>query len=270
MDNEKDEHPSFTQVMKFLRMNDFSEKYSSGILERMKNELAKEVLDDFDETKKRIVTWIGDSINFYEEQPSSNQGRIIVLIGPAGAGKTTIIVKLAANICLNKKGKKIAKVRMINIDNFHIGVKEEFDIYGDLLDVPVTHISKKEDLKKEIEKYAANTNLFLVDTRLKSMNPDELVKVKEVLDVCGEEAEIHLVISAQTKTSAIEEYLLAFSLFNYRSVLLTKMDEPGLIGDIISILADKGIPVSYITNGQNIPKDKEKAAKSHFLEKLKL
>ncbi len=267
-DRQKDEHPSFALVTKLLKMNDFSEKYISNILERMKNELPMEILDDFDEIKKRVTTWIGKSISFYKEQPCCDQGGIIVLIGPTGAGKTLTIAKLAANFCFNEKGKTIGTVHMINTDNFRIGAEYRLDRFADIMDIPVSHISNKDDLKKAMDKYAANTNLFLVDTCCNSMDTDEFLRIKELLDGCGNEAEIHLVIAAHTKISAIEEYLQAFSLFNYRSVLLTKMDETGLIGDIISILADKGIPVSYITNGQNIPKDIEKAAEKHFLSKL--
>jgi flagellar biosynthesis protein FlhF len=112
-----------------------------------------------------------------------------------------------------------------------------------------------------------DTDPILVDTigRI-PMEIHEIEMMKEFIDGCGKEAEIHLVIAAHTKTSAIEDFLQEFKDFHYSSVLLTKMDETRFIGDIISILADKEIPVSYITDGQNIPIDIKKAERKYFLE----
>jgi flagellar biosynthesis protein FlhF len=235
----------------------------------MKKELNREILGNFNTVQHKIVDWIGESISLYREQPIPKQLRIVVLIGPAGVGKTTAVAKLAAMYGIEEPEKQKQTVHIISMDVYNICSKKKLETYGDILDIPVSHVDNKTDLKKEIAKYTKDTDLILVDTigRIPMKTP-EIEMMKEFIDCFGKEAEIHLVIAAHTKTSAIEDFLQEYKNFNYNSVLLTKMDETRFVGDIISILADKGISVSYITDGQNIPKDIKKAERKYFLEKL--
>ena len=92
--------------------------------------------------------------------------------------------------------------------------------------------------------------------------------MKELLDACGSKAQMHLVLSASTKTSDMEHILRQFEPFNYQAVLLTKLDETRHIGNIISALAEREKPLSYITDGQNVPKDIKKASVIRFLTNL--
>jgi len=114
-------------------------------------------------------------------------------------------------------------------------------------------------LRKEIALHSENVDLFLVDTIGNSpKDAAKLGEMKDILSGCGRGAEYHLVISAGTKTSDMEEILRQFEPFNYKSVILTK-DETDRIGNIISALAGKNKPVSYITDGQTIPVDIKKS-----------
>ena len=62
-------------------------------------------------------------------------------------------------------------------------------------------------------------------------------------------------LSATTKTADIYTVLQQFEPFNYTSVVLTKLDETTTVGNIISVLEEKGKPISFITNGQAVPHD---------------
>jgi len=62
--------------------------------------------------------------------------------------------------------------------------------------------------------------------------------------------------------------LRQFEPFNYKSVILTKLDETDRVGNIISILAEKKKSVSYITDGQKIPLYINKATVVRFLINL--
>jgi flagellar biosynthesis protein FlhF len=59
-----------------------------------------------------------------------------------------------------------------------------------------------------------------------------------------------------------------FEPFNYRSIVLTKMDETDRIGNVISALAEKRKSVSYITDGQTVPVDIRRASVVRFLTSL--
>jgi len=267
--NRKEVHPAFTRASELLKLNDFSEKFINGMLERMRKELPLSSLDDLDAVEACLVEWIGESISIYNEQNKPRQGRVMVLVGPTGVGKTTTIAKLAAIHGIGNSKRPAIKVRMINIDAYKVGAKAQLESYGDIMEIPVSYVDNNQELRKVIALHSEDTDLFLVDTIGKSPKDSAtLGEMKELLDGCGKGAEFHLVISASTKTSDIEEILRQFEPFNYRSVLLTKMDETSHIGNVISALAEKRKSVSYITDGQKVPNYIRKAAVTHFLINL--
>jgi flagellar biosynthesis protein FlhF len=265
----EDEHPSFIRAEELLKQNDFSQEYIKGMLERMKKELSLEILDDLDIVQERLLEWIGESISIYKEDGNKRKPGIMVLVGPTGVGKTTTIAKLAAIYGIGSEGISAVDVRMITIDAFRIGAKAQLESYGNIMQIPVSCVDNKQDLRKEIALFTEDTDLFLIDTIGKSPKDSaKLGEIKEILDGCGKGADIHLVISAGTKTTDIEDILRQFEPFNYRSVVLTKMDETDRIGNVISALAGKKKSVSYLTDGQKVPNDIRKASVVRFLINL--
>jgi flagellar biosynthesis protein FlhF len=83
--------------------------------------------------------------------------------------------------------------------------------------------------------------------------------MKQLLDGCGSGAEIHLVVAAPAKYLDIREIFQQFEPFKYRSVIISKLDETIRVGNVISALAERGKPLSYITNGQKVPTDIQRA-----------
>ena len=265
----KEEHPAFTRAADLLNQNDFSQKYIKEMIDRLRKELTLDTLDDTAAVEEKLLEWIGESISIYTEEKNLPKPRIMVLVGPTGVGKTTTISKLAAIYGISTEEKPAEDVRMITIDAYRIGAQEQLEKTGNIMYIPVSCVDNKQDLRKEIALNSEYTDLFLIDTIGNS--PKDAVKLgvmKEILDGCPKYAHYHLVISANTKTSDIEEILRQFEPFNYRSVVLTKMDETDRIGNVISALAEKRKSVSYVTYGQNLPEDISKASVVRFLTSL--
>ncbi|MDR0301469.1 MAG: flagellar biosynthesis protein FlhF [Treponema sp.] len=265
----REEHPAFARAAELLKINDFSEKYTAGILERLRKEMPFETLDDPDAVQEKMLEWIGESISIYKEDEVMRKPRIMVLVGPTGVGKTTTISKLAAIYGIGTDEIPAIEVRMITIDAFRICAKEQLESIGNIMQIPVSSADSKMTLRKEIALHSEYVDLFLVDTIGKSpKDAAKLGEMKEILDGCGRSADYHLVLSAGTKTSDIEDILRQFEPFNYKSVILTKLDETDRIGNIISALAAKKKSISYITDGQTVPVDIRKASVVRFLINL--
>jgi len=265
----KEEHPAFVRAAGLLSQNDFSQNYINGMLDRLRKELPLETLDDAAAVEEKLLEWIGESISIYKEDTNLPKPRIMVLVGPTGVGKTTTISKLAAIYGIGTDEIQAVDVRMITIDAFRICAKEQLEAIGNIMQIPVCCVENKQSLRKEIAVNAEYTDLFLIDTIGKSpKDAAKLGEMKEILDGCPKHAQFHLVISANTKTSDIEDIMRQFEPFNYKSVVLTKMDETDHIGNIISALAEKRKPISYITDGQTVPVDIRRASVVRFLINL--
>ena len=59
-----------------------------------------------------------------------------------------------------------------------------------------------------------------------------------------------------------------FEPFKYTSIILTKLDETVHIGNIISVLSQKQKPISFVTFGQGVPQDIEKASTERLVRHL--
>uniref|UniRef100_A0A7C3IIA2 Flagellar biosynthesis protein FlhF n=1 Tax=Gracilinema caldarium TaxID=215591 RepID=A0A7C3IIA2_9SPIR len=264
-----DEHPNLIKIGELLYLNDFSHNYTQSIQNRIKRDFSLEALEDFENLQNQVIDWIGESINLYQEPSLLTKPRVLILVGPTGVGKTTTIAKLAALYGLGINGNNPLSVRMITIDNYRIAAKQQIETYGDIMQIPVSCVETYEDLRKTIAMYSQEVDLVLVDTIGKSpRDAVKLAEMKEILSACGSGAEVHLALSASTKSSDIKEIMQQYEPFNYRSIIVTKLDETSRVGNIVSALAERGKTVSFITNGQRVPQDIERATAVRFLINL--
>jgi flagellar biosynthesis protein FlhF len=267
--SQEEEHPALGRIREVLDLNDFSPAFSGRILERLRKECSLAALDDYEAVQDKVLEWIGESIPLYREEKSRNRPRIMALVGPTGVGKTTTIAKLAAIFGIGNGGRRPLSVRLITIDAFRIGARQQIEAYGEIMGFPVSYVEDYDDLKKTIALYAEGVDLILVDTIGKSpRDAMKLGEMKQLLDACGSRAEVHLALAATTKASDLKEILRQFEPFNYRSVIITKLDETIRVGNVVSVLAEGGKFVSYITVGQKVPQDIKKATAVHFLTNL--
>ena len=265
----REEHPSLNRLDDVLILNDFPASYRKALLDRARKEITLGGLDNYNEVQNKALEWIGESLKIYENDGFKVRPRIMVLVGPTGVGKTTTIAKLAANYGIDAKGNHKRRIVIITIDAFRIGAKEQIAKYSGWMEFPFFAAEDYSDLKRIIADNSESTDLFLIDTIGKS--PRDMVQLGEMkifLDACGTIADFHLVVAATTKSSDLAEILRHFESFNYRSVIVTKLDETIRTGNVIGALSEKAKAVSYITDGQKVPGYIKKASVVQFLINL--
>lgn len=259
-------HKSIEKMETLLSENEFSYSYIRMISDRLKSTLTVDELEDYDLVQDTVVEWIGESILLDRE--GFNRHRIVILVGPTGVGKTTTIAKLAAIHGIGAGGRKAKTVRMLTIDNYRIGAQKQIETYGEIMDIPVAVVETYMELQQKINLFS-DADLILVDTIGKSPKDyQQLAEMRKVLDACGSYSEVYLAMSATTKVSDVKEILQQFEPFNYRSVILTKLDETMRIGNIVSVLHEKRKTLTYITDGQIVPQDIEPASVMRLLKNL--
>ena len=265
----REEHPTLNRLDDILILNDFPASYRKTLLEKARKEFSLEELNNYNNVQDKALEWIGESIKIYENGRFNVRPRIMILVGPTGVGKTTTIAKLAANFSIGDKTRHNLNVVLITIDGYRIGAKEQLEKYSNVMGIPCFSATEFDELKKIIAMNSEGTDLFLIDTIGKSpRNMMQLGEMKMLLDACGTVADFHLVVAATTKSSDLTEILRHFESFNYRSVIVTKMDETIRTGNVIGALSEKAKPLSYITDGQKVPTDIKKATVVQFLKNL--
>lgn len=261
------DHPSLAELAELLERNEFSPAYRERILARARAEFSLGELDDFDGVQDRVLEWIGDGVKLADE-PGRGRPRVVVLVGPTGVGKTTTIAKLAAIHKLGLAGLQPQDVRMITIDTFRIGAQQQIEKYAEIMRLPVSAVETAEDLRATIAMHR-DTDLILVDTIGKSpRDAVRLAEMQQILEACGPSAEVYLAVSATTKTQDMADVFRQFEPFRYRAVVITKTDETSRLGNVLSVLADKDKPAAWMTDGQRVPMDIERAHPLRFLINL--
>lgn len=262
-----DKHPSIAKIEEMLDRNEFSFAYISEISKRMSQEFSLDQLDDFDFVEKTVVDWIGESISVHPEK-RFRPPHVIILVGPTGVGKTTTIAKLAANLILDAKdkGRERPQLRFISIDKTRVGALEQLVNYGEIMNVPVDKAETLEDVKTIYNEYRNRVDAILIDTSGYSPNDSKNIgQMRSILDLEDLHADVYLALSATTKARDLVNIIQNYEPFNFNSVIVTKCDETRQYGNVISVLHEKRKSISYITDGQRVPKNIRRADVVNFL-----
>lgn len=223
---------------------DFSLEYINYLKEKFKNTLSFNEAQSIDIIRNKVYEEIEKNITISNN--NLEKGDVVVLVGPTGVGKTTTLVKLASQYRVYKD----MSIKFLTIDQYKIGAIDHLNNYADILKTKCEVVRSKDDLIKGI---VDNVDLIFVDTLGTSQKDNQhLAIIKDRLDIKKKKLKIYLTISATTKYSDIIDIMERFKFLNYESVIFTKLDETNSFGQVVSSLWKFNIPVSFLTNGQDI------------------
>jgi len=179
------------------------------------------------------------------------QGGIAALVGSTGVGKTTTIAKLAAQFILKHGSREIA---LITTDNYRIGAHEQINTYGKILDVPVRVAADANELRQHIDSLS-DKRLILIDTAGMSQRDLRLAEQLRTLQHNDLPIQSYLVMSATTQYKAALEIMDVFQTLEPQATILTKFDEAVTKATALSALIERRMPLSFVTDGQQVPED---------------
>jgi len=178
--------------------------------------------------------------------------RVIAFVGPTGVGKTTTIAKLAAELVLNGRHR----VELVTIDAHRVGAIEQLKAYGELLSVPVHTAYTPEDLADAVAK-ASRAEFVLIDTPGCSYGDRAaLAELRQYFrQVPG--LEVNVLLSCCWRSEDAVRAANAFrpTAAGAARLLFTKIDETVSYGTLLTVPERTHLPLSYISNGQNVPDD---------------
>ncbi|HEX2475047.1 MAG TPA: flagellar biosynthesis protein FlhF [Lacipirellulaceae bacterium] len=205
--------------------------------------------------KSRVAQLLEDEIKVSGPiTVDADRCRVVALVGPTGVGKTTTIAKLAANYRLREK----RRVGLITVDTYRVAAVEQLRTYADIIDLPMEVVATPREMREAVARMS-HLDLVLMDTAGRS--PRDEVKIQELKSMLGEAEpdEVHLVLSTTAGAKSLLATAERFVEVGMTALVLTKLDEASSLGHLVSLVRECRLPVSYLTDGQNVPDDIEVA-----------
>lgn len=248
---DEEKFKGFRKFVNIMRENDIGDDIIEKIVESIEKEIDVTIIDDERVIKEKIKHRLMDLIDTTGPiELTGKNPKVFMLVGPTGMGKTTTLVKIAANYRL----KKNKEIEIISIDNYRIGAFEQLKAYAEIMQIPFRKVTSKSELKSIVKK--SNADLILIDTAGRS--PQDDMSISMLRDYIKElnlhYVDIFLVVSANVKKKDIVEISKKYSKTNYKYLLYTKLDETLSTGAIIDATYRIKRPISFITFGQDVPK----------------
>lgn len=245
---------SIDLIVEQLTNNEVSYKYAKQIMDEITGAGSIRTLDDMLAcVYQKIILKLGQTKPISYEK-DDKKPKIVFFMGPTGVGKTTTIAKLSSKLMLEEK-KKIA---IFTADTYRIAAVEQIKTYANILTIPVEVVYETKDVEKFLPKYK-DYDYILVDTAGRSHKKQEQVDdLKALFDAFSKYNILtYLVLSATTKYKDLQKITSLYKDISEYGLIFTKLDETDAIGNILNVKLDTGMPLAYISYGQNVPDDIE-------------
>ena len=187
----------------------------------------------------------------------TKEGGVAALIGPTGVGKTTTIAKIAARYAMSYGSDEIA---LISADAYRIGAKEHLAAFANIIGVSVQSAGSTCELRDLLDRFKKK-KLVLIDTEGTSQRDRALSDRLAAYGDNANRARFYLTLSAATQESGLDETIRNFRTVPLAGAIVTKVDEAGQLGCVISALIRNELQMAYLSDGQCVPDDLYKAHK---------
>ena len=170
--------------------------------------------------------------------------RVVCLVGASGAGKTTLAGKLAA---LHTRAHNL-RVAWVCADTYRAGAIAQARVYAESLKLPLRVAYTGAELAQAVQA-ERGADLILVD--LPGLNPrreTDLADLGELLTALPNRLTC-LVAAATAKDGDLADALAAYSLFDLKGLILTKLDETRTAGNVYNLAARSRLPLMYFSAG---------------------
>ena len=215
-----------------------------SVLERVAHE------QDQEQAWQMALTFLAHTIRTPHTEPMA-EGGVIALVGPAGAGKTTTLAKLAARYVLEHGVHGIA---LVSMDSYRIGAQEQLKTLSRILNIPVSYVAEGETLADTL-KPLAHKRVVLVDTAGLPASDPALGLQLDNLAALGIKAKNYLVMAATSQGQVLKAAWHAYKRCGLAGCIITKLDEAVNMGEALSMAISCGMPLAYTTDGPKIPDD---------------
>jgi flagellar biosynthesis protein FlhF len=158
-------------------------------------------------------------------------------------------------------------VGLITVDTYRVAAVEQLRTYADIIDLPMEVVATPREMREAVARMS-HLDLVLMDTAGRS--PRDEVKIQELKSMLGEAEpdDVYLVLSSTSGAKSLVAAAERFADVGTTALLLTKLDEASSLGHLVSLVRGSRLPISYVTDGQNVPDDIQVAERGQLAKLL--
>lgn len=248
----------FDELEETLITADLGGETSMEICDKLRERTKREGLTEASEVLTAMKAIISEMISGENELKINTSPSVITMIGVNGAGKTTAVGKLSAN--LKAQGKKVL---VAAADVFRAAAIEQLNVWTDRAGVDIVKREEGSDPAAVVfdacsRAKAENYDVLIIDTAGRLQNKknlmDELRKIDRIIGqkLPDADRETLLVLDATTGQNAVSQAKLFNEAAEISGIVLTKLDGTAKGGIIVPIKNELGIPVKLVGVGEKI------------------
>ena len=242
-----------------LILSDVGAETAMKIVDNLRKRIKLEKIEDSEKVKDalkeeiyKILTEKDNSLNL------STKPAIMLVVGVNGAGKTTSIGKIAAN--LKAEGKKVL---VAAADTFRAAAIEQLEVWTERAGVDIIKRPEGSDPASVVfdaisKAKSGDYDVVIIDTagrlHTKKNLMDELGKMQRIIDRELPDAakEVLIVLDGTTGQNALIQAKEFSEVTNITGIILTKLDGTAKGGVVIGICSELNVPVKLIGVGEKI------------------
>lgn len=176
---------------------------------------------------------------------------VIMLVGLQGAGKTTVAAKLADH--LRNQGERVL---LVAADPYRPAAIKQLQTLGEKIGVQVFFEDKVSppDVVKHAHNFAekGGFSVLILDTAGRSQLDDSLMAELSAIHQKVQATDTLIVVDAMTGQEALNIASGFNKAIPLSGIILTKMDGDARGGAAISIRSVTGIPIKFLSTGENL------------------
>tara|TARA_X000001036_G_scaffold365334_1_gene349787 strand:+ start:1484 stop:2635 length:1152 start_codon:yes stop_codon:yes gene_type:complete len=197
----------------------------------------------FDRGKAAFINAFSSKVA-YEEAGEVLGSKVIFLVGPSGAGKTTMAGKLGARIL---ERSKMTDLALISTDDILHYQADDLNYFSKLLNVP--------KFKIKIKDGATNTHELPHSQKIIDVSSGE-VHAKHLISAVRNEIGATKVTTVLCLPGSSNKQLIKNQLATYKDlnplIAFTKLDESEIFPRELSLIAEQNIKIGFITGSRSI------------------
>jgi flagellar biosynthesis protein FlhF len=181
-------------------------------------------------------------------------GRCLFVVGPPGSGKTTTAAKLAARTAFG--GRRRVFLAQADVDK--VGSLEQTEIFARHMDAVLARVDGPDDLARAAQD-AGRDGFVVVDTPGISSSDTERLEKLSALRASVPEATVALLLPSGLHRDHAARIVERFAPLRPSCVAFSRVDDGDRVGELVSAVAGRSLPLAFVTNGPRVPDDLEGA-----------